>query len=190
MAQAKKHKRDLYAELEALQANMVGEIIDGTLHTHPRPARGHGRTATALSSEIYSRFSRGPGGWVFINEQELHFDSHVVVPDISGWKIEHYPSHETTPYSTVAPDWVCEVMSPSTRTYDRLTKLKIYAAFGVHHCWYVDPTAQTLEVFILSNGSYLVGPAFTGADPVVAPPFESQTFDLGLLWDTPVIGQA
>ena len=162
MAQAKKHKRDLYAELEALQANMVGEIIDGTLHTHPRPARGHGRTATALSSEIYSRFSRGPGGWVFINEQELHFDSHVVVPDISGWKIERYPSHETTPYSTVRPDWVCEVMSPSTRTYDRLTKLKIYAAFGVHHCWYVDPTAQTLEVFILSNGSYLVGPAFTG----------------------------
>ena len=188
MAQANKIQRGLYAELEGLSVNLVGEIINGTLHTHPRPARGHGRTATALSSEVYSRFSRapgGPGGWVFINEQELHHGTQVVVPDISGWKIERYPSHEVTPFSTVAPDWVCEVMSPSTRTYDRLTKLKIYAEFGVPHCWYVDSTAQTLEVFILANGSYLVGPAFTGADPVVAPPFASHTFDLGLLWDTP-----
>ena len=188
MAHAKKLRQDLYAELEALPANMVGEIINGTLHAHPRPARGHGSAASELLTDVSMRFGRGrggPGGWKFIMEHELHLGPHVVVPDISGWKIDRYPSHEQTSYTIVPPDWLCEVLSPSTGSLDRLHKLKIYAEYGVHHCWYVDPIAQSLEVFILSNASYLVGPTFTGADPVIAPPFESHTFDLSLLWDTP-----
>ena len=188
MAQARKLERDLYAELEALPDNMVGEIINGALYAHPRPARGHGSAATELATDVNASFGRGrggPGGWKFIMEQELHLGPHVVVPDISGWKLERYPSHEQTPYTIVPPDWLCEILSPSTSKLDRLQKLKIYAEFGVPHCWYVDPTAQSLEVFVLSGTSYLVGPTFTGADPVAAPPFETHTIDLSLLWEAP-----
>ena len=188
MAQAKRVQPDLYAELEALPANMVGEIINGALYAHPRPARGHGSAAFELALEIGVPFGRGrggPGGWKFIAEQELHLGPHIVVPDISGWKRERYPSHEQTPYSAVPPDWLCEVLSPSTHKLDRLQKLKVYAEFGVPHCWYLDPNAQSLEVFILANGSYLVGPTFSGADPVAAPPFESCTINLGGLWESP-----
>ncbi len=186
MAQTKRAPRDLYAERDALPANMVGEIVCGALHAHPRPARKHGEAAYALGSELYTPFKRGgngPGGWRFIAEHELHLGPHIVVPDISGWKVERFPSDETTAYTVVPPDWLCEVLSPSTKRLDRFEKLPIYAEFGVKHCWYVDPNEKTLEVFILSDGAYKIGPAFADSDPVAAVPFEVHTFSLGLLWD-------
>ena len=194
MAQSRKIPQDVYAEFADLPANMVGEIINGTLHAHPRPARPHGRASYELGAELNGPFDRGrgggPGGWKFIAEQELHLGPHIVVPDISGWKVERDPAHETTPFSTVPPDWLCEVLSPSTQTLDRMHKLKIYAELGVKHCWYVDPLEHSLEVFIWSNGTYLVGPVFTGNDAVTAPPFEAHTFELGILWDTPPHNEA
>ena len=186
MALAKAHQHDLYAELEALPSNMVGEIISGALHAHPRPTRRHGRAAGELFAELHSPFRRsrgGPGGWVFIPEHELHLGQHIVVPDISGWKQERYPIDETTPFSAVPPDWLCEVLSPSSARLDRFQKLPIYAGHGVKHCWFVDPIEKTLEVFILDNGTYKLGPTFTDNAPVTAPPFEVHTFDLGLLWE-------
>ena len=187
MAQAKQRPRDLYAGLEALPPNIVGEIIAGTLYAHPRPARRHGQASTQLGAELIMPFGRrrggGPDGWIFIAEHQLHLGEHVVVPDISGWKGERFPDTETTSYSIVPPDWLCEVLSPSTAKIDRFQKLPIYAEHGVKHCWFVDPIEQTLEVFILAEGAYKIGPAFTGNAPVTAPPFEAHTFDLSLLWE-------
>jgi Uma2 family endonuclease len=189
MAQPKR-QHDLYAELAALPANRVGEIIHGVLHAHPRPARQHGRAASELGMELGNPFRRGrggPGGWVFIDEHELHLGEHVVVPDISGWRVERYPAHETTPFTTIAPDWICEVASPSTQRLDRVQKLPIYAQHGVKHCWYIDPIDRTLEVFILDDaGSYKVGPTFVDDAAVTAPPFEVHTFSLANLWDEPI----
>ena len=186
MALAKPRPEDLYAELDALPANMVGEIIYGTLHAHPRPTRRHGRAAYKLGAKLESVFDSDegePGGWVFVPEHELHLGPHVVVPDISGWKIDRYPAEETTSFSVVPPDWLCEVLSPSTKRLDRFQKLAIYAEHGVNHCWYIDPNDKTLEVFILSDGTYKVGPTFVDSGPVAAPPFEAFTFDLSVLWN-------
>ena len=186
MALAKAHQHDLYAEFEALPANMVGEIIAGALYSHPRPARKHGTAATDLTVELSNPFRRGnggPGGWRFIVEQELHLGDNVITPDVSGWTVDRYPFTETTPYTIVPPDWLCEVLSPSTAKFDRFQKLPIYAEHGVKHCWFVDPIEKTLEVFILDNGTYKLGPTFTDNAPVTAPPFEVHTFDLGLLWE-------
>ena len=186
MALAKKLPHDLYAELEALPANMVGEIVFGTLHAHPRPARKHGRAAGGLNIAIGAPFQfgrGGPGGWVFIPEHELHLGPEIIVPDISGWTVQRYPANETTSYSIVPPDWLCEVLSPSTKRLDRFQKLPIYAEHGVKHCWFVDPIEKTLEVFILADGAYKIGPTFTDSAAVIAPPFEAHTFDLSLLWD-------
>jgi Uma2 family endonuclease len=167
---------------------MVGQIVGGALYANPRPSHEHGAAATELTVELGTPFRRGrggPGGWRFIAEQELHLGENVVVPDISGWRSERYPLHETTPYFTVAPDWLCEFLSPSTERLDRFQKLPIYAHNGVQHCWYADPIKRTLEVFILSGTNYIVGPTFADNDPVTAPPFEAHTFNLGVLWETP-----
>ncbi len=190
MAQPKLQIKDIHAEFAALPANMVGEIVNGALYAHPRPARKHGQAATELTSELVNPFRRGrggPGGWRFIAEHELHLGEHIVVPDISGWRAERYPVSETTSYSVVPPDWLCEIISPSTQRLDRFRKLPVYAEFGVKHCWYVDPIEKTLEVFILANGVYSIGPSFFDNAPVTAPPFEVHTFELGILWDD--IGQ-
>lgn len=174
-----------YADLEALPPNMVGEIVFGSLHAHPRPAPKHAGAATNLSGELYDPFRRGrggPGGWLILAEPELHLGEHVVVPDIAGWRRARLPSLPDTAFIDVPPEWVCEVLSPSTRRFDRTDKLTVYAAFEVGHCWYVDPDARTLEVFARQGDKWLIAATFKDADPVTAQPFEAHTFALDVLW--------
>lgn len=175
-----------YADIEALPPNVVGEILFGALHTHPRPAPRHARASSVLGIELGGPFDRGrggPGGWILLDEPELHLGPHVIVPDIAGWRRERMPKLPDTAYFETPPDWVCEVLSPSTLSADRTDKLAIYAAFGVGHAWYVDPIARTLEVFALSDsGKWLIASTFKDDDAVSAPPFEVHTFSLGALW--------
>lgn len=174
-----------YADIEALPPNRVGEILYGVLHAHPRPAPRHGIAAGELQSELTPPFGRGrggPGGWIFIVEPELHLGPHVVVPDIGGWRRERLTPLPETAFIETPPDWIAEILSPSTQSIDRTDKLAIYAEQGVRHCWYVDPNARTLEVFALSGTKWLVEATFKDADPVTAPPFEVHTFPLSVLW--------
>ena len=174
-----------YADIEALPRNVVGEILFGVLHAHPRPSPRHGRAVNRLQAELGGPFDlnrKQPGGWVFINEPELHLGPHVVVPDIAGWHRERMPMLPDTVGIETPPDWLCEVLSPSTQRYDRTDKLAIYASFGVKHCWYVDPIAKTLEVFALTGGKWMLAATVKDADPVTATPFEAHTFALDVLW--------
>ena len=174
-----------YADIEALPPHVVGEIVFGVLHAHPRPTPRHGIAAGELNAEISAPFGRGrggPGGWRFIPEPELHLGAHIVVPDIAGWKRERLTPFPTTAFIETPPDWLCEVLSPSTTKIDRTDKLTIYAQFGVKHCWYVDPIALTLEVFALVGGKWQLAATFSDSDPVTAPPFEVHTFPLDVLW--------
>lgn len=175
----------IYADIEALPPHVVGEILFGVLHTHPRPAPRHCKAASQIGYELTGPFDRGkdgPGGWIILDEPELHLGPHVVVPDIAGCRRERLPKLPETTYFETAPDWVCEVLSPSTVRVDRTDKLAIYAAHGVVHCWLVDPDAKTLEVMALTGGKWLIAATFKDADPVAAPPFEAHTFALDVLW--------
>lgn len=179
------HKTATYADIEALPAHTTGEIAYGVLHTHPRPTPRHANAAIELQTEINSPFRRGrggPGGWIFLPEPELHLGEHVIVPDIAGWRRERLPTLPKTAWIEVAPDWVCEILSPSTQRFDRTDKLAIYAAFQVGHCWYLDPQLQTLEDFARQGDKWLLSATFKDADPVSAPPFEVHTFALDVLW--------
>ncbi len=174
-----------YADIEALPANMVGQILFGVLHAHARPAPRHSRASSRLGIEIGGPFDRGrggPGGWIVLDEPELHLGPHVVVPDIAGWRCERLPRLPETAYFETPPDWVCEVVSPSTARIDRTDKLAIYAAFQVAHCWLVDPLAFTLEVFELHDGRWTLDSTYKDRDPVAAPPFAEHTFPLDVLW--------
>lgn len=175
-----------YADIEALPENMVGEILFGALHTHPRPAPRHARASTKLGAELDGPFDRGrggPGGWVILDEPELHLGPHVIVPDLSGWRRERLPKLPETAFFETPPDWVCEVLSPSTQRIDRTDKLVVYAAFDVAHAWYVDPDARTLEVLQRTGDKWLIAATFKDDDKVTAPPFEAHTFALDALWE-------
>src|SRR5262245_29450852 len=124
----------------------------------------------------------GPGGWVFIVEPELHLGSHVAVPDIAGWRLENLPEYPETNYFTVAPDWICEVLSASTERRDRTVKTRIYAEQGIAHFWIVDPRQQMLEAFGLREGQWVLFGSWSADDIVSEPPFDAISFSLADLW--------
>ena len=178
---------DLYRQLGALPENLVGEIINGRLHTHPRPAGPHAIAASALGMDIgpaYQRGRGGPGGWWIIDEPEVHFvvDTEVTVPDLAGWRRERLPEIPRGHRFTVPPDWICEVLSPGTARTDRIEKMPLYASFGVGFLWLLDPLARTLEVFALRDGRWSMVGAHQGTEPVRAVPFEEIEVDLEALW--------
>jgi Uma2 family endonuclease len=170
-----------YAELEAVPAHLVAEIIDGTLETHPRPRPRHAVAAARLSGELDRPFGRGrggPGGWIFMVEPELHFGRQVVVPDLAGWRRERLPVEPATAFIETPPDWVCEILSPSTSRLDRGPKRRIYAEAGVGHLWLLDPTDGMLEAFALTGGQWLLLGTVERGEPVSLPPFDAVSFPL------------
>jgi Uma2 family endonuclease len=174
-----------YRDLEALPPNMVGEIIRGVLHAHPRPALPHSAAATALGEELGPPFKRGrggPGGWVILFEPELHLSEDVLVPDLAGWRRERMPEMPEAPYATLAPDWVCAVLSPTTSKIDRGAKLPVYARERVAQVWLVDPLEQYLEVLRLDGEGYRIVATHIENAKVRAEPFDAIELDLAILW--------
>ena len=177
--------RATYQDVLDAPAHLVAEIIDGTLHTHPRPAPAHTLASSALGNDLGNPFQfgrGGPGGWWILDEPELHLGEDVLVPDLAGWRRERMPELPDTAYFTLAPDWVCEMLSSSTRKVDLHEKRPIYAREGVVHLWLIDPTDRTLEAFELRDGQWLLIASAKDDDPVNIRPFHAITFSLGDLW--------
>ena len=174
-----------YDDLVRVPEHYVAEMFDGELYASPRPAAPHARAASVLGVELGGPFDRGrngPGGWLILDEPELHFGNDVLVPDVAGWRRERLPSLPKDAYLTLAPDWICEVLSPSTEHIDRGKKLRIYAREGVAHAWLVNPLAYTLEVLALESGRWAQVGKHEGAAKVRAAPFASIEIDLEALW--------
>lgn len=174
-----------YADLEALPANVVGEIIVGELYVSPRPASPHALVSSVLGIKLGGPFhlgEGGPGGWFILDEPELHFGEDVLVPDLAGWRRERMPVFQRTAAFELAPDWVCEVLSASTASQHRNVKLPVYAREGVSHVWLVDPEARTLEVHQLAGNCYVLLGTYEGMSRVRAEPFEELELELALLW--------
>lgn len=106
----------------------------------------------------------------------------MLVPDLAGWRRERLPELPDTVGIEVAPDWVCEVLSPSTRAYDVTEKRAIYARHGVPDLWFVDPDARVLEAFVQRDETYAVAAALHDDAEVRLAPFAGITFSLAVLW--------
>jgi Uma2 family endonuclease len=170
-----------YSDLEAVPENLVAEIIDGALETHPRPRPRHARAANRLSRQLTNRFEEGeggPGGWIFIIEPELHLGRHVVVPDLAGWRAERLAAEPEHAFIDIAPDWVCEVLSPATGRLDRGPKRRIYAEAGIPHLSLLEPTEGTLEAFALSGRQWLLLTTIQRGEQISTAPFEAVSFPL------------
>ena len=174
-----------YADIEALPPHVTGEIIYGSLVTHPSPAPPHGRAQFSLSYELEGPFNRGkggPGGWIFLTEPELHLTGNVLVPDLAGWRSERLTPFPKTAWIDIAPNLLCEIISPATERYDRNEKRRIYATWGVQHLWLLDPRVKVLECFALVAGQWLLSHSFDDTETVSAPPFEAVQFSLSNLF--------
>jgi Uma2 family endonuclease len=174
-----------YDDLERLPPEMVAEIVGGELHANPRPALRHAWASSRLGDRIGPPFHDGrggPGGWIILDEPELHFGSDVLVPDLAGWRRTRMPRLPDAAFTAVAPDWVCEVVSPSTASLDRVKKLAIYAREGVSHLWLVDPLARTIEVLHLSRKRWTIVATHAGDEVVRLEPFDEIELELRALW--------
>jgi len=174
-----------YEDVLAAPEEKVAELIDGALYLSPRPASRHARVTAVLGMILGPAFdfgTAGPGGWWLIDEPELHLGPQIVVPDLGGWRRERMPIFPDVAYFDLPPDWVCEVLSPSTSRLDRLKKLPIYAAHRVAYAWLIDPSKRTLEIYGLQNGRLNLVSEHAGEESVCAAPFDAIPLELRALW--------
>lgn len=173
-----------YDDLLRLPDHVTGEILRGQLHSQPRPSSRHARIETGLASGLFGPFDLGgggPGGWIILTEPELHLGANVIVPDLAGWRRERLSSIPDGPI-TVVPDWVCEILSPSTAMKDRAVKLPLYGELGVKHAWIVDPAAKTIEVLRRDDEHWVLLATHGQQDAMRAEPFAAVALELGGLW--------
>lgn len=183
-------RRATYQDVLDAPEHLVAELIGGDLHVSPRPGGPHAAAASTLGYLLGPPFhigSGGPGGWIVLDEPELHLGADIAVPDLAGWRRERLPVVPAGAYFTLAPDWICEVLSVSTEAMDRADKLPIYAAAGVMHVWLINPRRHMLEVMRRHEGKWLTLAVHHGGLRVRAEPFDAIELDLSLLWaDLPV----
>jgi Uma2 family endonuclease len=178
------------AAFEAVPEEMVGEILDGELFTFPRPARPHARSSARLGMKLGGPFDlgeNGPGGWVILDEPEIHLGRgpDKLVPDVVGWTRARLPDafgEDAPAHYDLAPDWVCEIVSPGTERVGRGKKMRIYRREGVGHLWMLNPLRRTLEVYRLENGRWSLIDTYEGDDKIRAEPFDAVELDLASIW--------
>lgn len=175
-----------YADIEALPEGKVGELIEGDLYVFGRPRVAHAMAISRLAAQLAPADDDTPKGWVVLFEVEIWLDKRrktLLVPDLAGWRRERFPAKAFGVQSMeIAPDWVCEGLSPSTAGHDRGRKREVYAKYGIGHLWYADPKHNTVEILKLDRGAYKVLKVVSGDERDVLPPF-SHAINLAKLWN-------
>jgi Uma2 family endonuclease len=180
-------KRATYEDLLLVPDTMRAEIVGGELVVSPRPASPHAFAVTGMAVDLLPAFlgpeaRHGPGGWWIFREVELHLADDVLVPDFAAWRVARMPTVPNVPAFTLAPDWVCEILEPSSVRHDRISKMRCYAREGVASAWIVDPIARTLESFRLDGGRWTLADSHGGDGTVRVEPFEQAELHLARWW--------
>ena len=175
-----------YADLLKLPEGIRAEILDGEVVTHPAPRPRHSKPQGALRRFIGGPFDDddgfgGPGGWWIFVEVDVQLGADIVRPDLSGWRRARLENPDVRPI-TVAPDWICEVISESNEAHDRVTKRRLYPEHNVQHYWLVDPDARTLEALSLEAGRWVDAGSFDETAVARVPPFDSIELPIGRLF--------
>ncbi|MBA2521338.1 MAG: Uma2 family endonuclease [Chloroflexia bacterium] len=150
------------------------ELIDGVLVVPPSPSPLHNRVAGRLYWMIgeYLLPLRRKDFLFFAPLDVRLTEFRAVQPDLLYVNPDR-PGGLTSSYVAGVPDLVVEVLSPSNRSHDRVTKFGIYAEAGVQEYWIVDPVSETVTLYVLTEGRYVERPIEDGiARSVVLPGLE------------------
>ena len=126
-----------YDDLLALPGDVRAEVIAGQIVMQPSPLPRHSRISGAIRARVGVPFDDddgfgGPGGWWIFQEVDVRFSAHDIVrPDLSGWQRTRLADPWEVRPIDVRPDWVCEILSPSNRAHDRVTKRDLYRAHEI-----------------------------------------------------------
>lgn len=181
---------ELWEDLLQVPEGFIGEIVDGRIIETQRPGSGHSMAASDLGALLVNAFRfgiGGPGGWRILDEPGIRFGDDMRIPDLAGWRLDRFALPAGNGPFTVAPDWIGEVLSPSTARTDRTDKLPLYARHEVRHVWLLDAAIQTLEVLRLEQGRWVLVATHGGDARVRAEPFEAVELDLSMVWGSPTV---
>lgn len=188
---AENRRRATYQDVLDAPPNMVAEVIDGVLYLQPRPRMRHAVAGTRLGAALTfppNEAGKGEQEWIVLDEPELHLGSEpdIVVPDIAAWRRQRLADvdlAEDPAFLTTAPDWLCEVLSPSTARKDRMLKLPLYLREGVRWVWLVDANAKVIEVFAADARGWRLVETRGDGDTETIRPFDDMALNLDWLWD-------
>lgn len=178
-------KKPAYQEWLGLPDNVIGEILSDELHVSPRPSPKHSFSTSRILGQLNDPFNvgkGGPGGWVILFEPEIHLESNIVVPDVAGWRKERMLELPDESFFSTIPDWICEVISPSTAVLDRVKKMPLYSQKGLKYFWLVDPSLKTLEVYENLQGKWSLIQTYANEKKSKIIPFHDYEFDIQSLW--------
>jgi Uma2 family endonuclease len=160
-------------------------LVEGVIYSHARPRAAHSELLGGLYRELSNFYTDtrrgGPGGWVFLIEPELVLGADTLVPDIAAWRRERMPRVPDLARISLAPDWVCEVLSGSTEAFDRGPKRRSYLRAAVTHLWYVQPTSRLIEVYRKNGDFYASVTEGSFVGPISLEPFIANPLELGEL---------
>jgi Uma2 family endonuclease len=184
---AKTRRTPTLADIDALPPHMKGEIIDGVFYAMTRPRGMHQSIAGRIHFDVaggYEYGRGGPGGWRILPEPGIEFpNSPEVSPDIAGWRRERLPMLPKDAPIAVTPDWICEVLSSSTRRHDQRVKRPFYARVGVSFLWVVDPDAYVVTASTLENGRWSDLGVWSDEHEARIPPFDAVAIDVAAWWE-------
>ncbi len=174
------------ADLAALPEDARVEVVGGEIVQKAAPSFEHGDaqgSLTALLKPPFQYGSGGPGGWWIGTEVEIELEAHeIYLPDVAGWRRERVPERPKGRPIRVRPDWVAEVLSPTTAKRDLGPKLLAYHRGGVPHYWIIDAEHELLTVYRWSHEGYVVHLTAGRTDRMRAAPFEDVEIEVALLF--------
>jgi len=180
-------KAPTLADLDALPPGVVGEIIEGVLYTMTKPRMRHQRTGLEIGSSLLGPFDHGhhgPGGWWIVTEPgiELPNETKEISPDVAGWRRERMPEMPVDEPIRVVPDWVCEILSKTTRRHDQLVKMPYYARVGVAYAWVADVDERVLIAYRLESGAWRMTGTYSDETEARIEPFDAVTLNVASWW--------
>ena len=168
-----------YRDLLALPESARAEVLAGALVMSPAPLPRHSHVQRTAGRFLGGPFqddegAGGPGGWWIFPEVDVALGAHDVVrPDVAGWRKERLPKPGQQRPIEVVPDWVCEILSPSTAARDRVQKRHLYARTGVRYYWLIDPDARVLEALELKDGVWIENGVYDETHTARIVPFDA-----------------
>ena len=167
----------------ALDEDDLRELIDGELVEVEVPKRRHERIVVKLAMALGS-WAEERGGEALASGYKVRITKkRGVMPDAQFFRAGHLPAPEHEDgLAEGHPDLVVEVVSPSSRRYDRVVKARWYAEIGVPEYWIVDPESRTVERLVLTEGRWTIATTAAEDEPFEPPSFPGLALDLTKLW--------